>query len=135
MNNLKRHIFYELMDIAGRVFILVRSSENVVLGKRSLTPEEKKNGVVLVFKSGMKFKWDDYGITATLVFGNLPQKCFIPAEQIEAVYSREVNAQFIVLPVRDSVLEEPAGGPARIEVSSEPAGKIIKVDFTKKQKS
>lgn len=136
LNSLKRHVFYELMNIAGRVFILVRSSEDVLLGKRLLTQEEKENGIVLVFNPGMKFEWDDYGITATLVFGSLPQKCVIPADRIEAVYSPEANAQFIVLPPRGAIpAAVRSAGQAGAEESCEPLGKVIKVDFAKKQKS
>lgn len=135
LNSLKKQIFYELMNIAGRVFILIRPSESVVLGKRPITTEEKENGIVLVFNTGMKFQWDDYGITATLVFGNLPQKCVIPADQIEAVYSPEANAQFIVLPSREAMPEVQAGVQVKTEASSGPAGKVINVDFTRRQKT
>lgn len=135
LNSLKKHVFYELMNIAGRVFILVRSSEDVLLGKRLLTQEEKENGIVLVFNPGMKFEWDDYGITATLVFGNLPQKCVIPADRIEAVYSPEANAQFIVLPPRGATPGVQSPGQARAQEAGEPLGKVIKVDFGKRQKS
>ncbi|MBF0557814.1 MAG: hypothetical protein HQL08_03430 [Nitrospirae bacterium] len=135
LKKLKRHVFYELLDIVGRAFVLVRPSENVVLGKRPLTPEEKENGIVLVFNSGMNFQWDDYGITATLVFGNSPQKCVIPADQIEAVYSPEANAQFIVLPSGAAKPGVKSMGQVKTEASSAIAGKVIKVDFTKKQKT
>ena len=134
LNSLKRHVFYELMNIAGRVFILVRASESVVLGKRSLTPEEEENGIVLVFNPGMKFHWDDYGITATLVFGSLPEKCVIPADAIQAVYSPEVNAQFIMAQPRDAGAQSQPVKQSRGETLYEPPGKVIKVDFTKKNK-
>src|SRR5208337_1087471 len=99
LNSLKKHVFYELLQIGGRVFILVRYSEHVVLGNRGLTEAERENGIVLAFNPGMSFQWDDYGLTATLVFGSSPQKCFIPVDDIAAVYSSELNVQFIVLPV------------------------------------
>src|SRR5512136_1066987 len=98
LGSLKRHVFFELLNLAGRVFVLVEPSESVVLGRRGFSEDEKKNGIVLVFNSKMKFDWDDKVIRATLVFGTAPQKCVIPVEAIIAVYSPEAGAQFIVSP-------------------------------------
>lgn len=134
MNSLKKHVFYELLQIAGRVFILVRHSENLVLGNRRFTAEEKENGIVLVFNAGMNFQWDEYGITATLVFGNSPQKCFIPVDNITAVYSSELNAQFIVSPQAAGVPDLQTGGTCKAEIASAAEGNVIEVDFTKKHK-
>ncbi len=130
LNSLKKHVFYELLHIGGRVFVLVRYSEHVVLGNRGLTDDERENGIVLVFNPGMNFQWDDYGITATLVFGSSPQKCFIPVDDIAAVYSSELNAQFIVSPMSWKMQDF----QAESTVKAEGSGNVIKVDFTKRQK-
>jgi hypothetical protein len=98
LNSIKRHLFFEFMNAVGRVFVLVKHSEDVVLGKRGFTAEEREKGIILVFNARMNAMWDEYGITATLVFGSAPQKCFIPADNVVAVYSPEMNAQFIVTP-------------------------------------
>lgn len=134
LNSLKKHVFYELMHIGGRAFILVRYSEHVILGNRGLTDDERENGIVLVFNQGMNFQWDDYGITATLVFGSSPQKCFIPVDDIAAVYSSDLNAQFMVLPMSGKMKEFQAASTAGDEGTSELEGNVIKVDFTKRQK-
>jgi hypothetical protein len=134
LNSLKKHVFYELLHIGGRVFVLVRNSEHVVLGNRGFTPDERENGIVLVFNTGMNFQWDDYGITATLVFGSSPQKCFIPVDDITAVYSSELNTQFIVLPMSGKIQDFQAESTVRAEGTSVSAGNVIKVDFTKRQK-
>ena len=122
-----------MLDLAGRVFIVARYSENVVIGNRGFTEEEKNNGIVLVFNSAMNFSWDDFGIASTLVFGTSPQKCFIPIEDIIAIYSPELNSQFITaLPPRSESTEKPEeeGVPPR---EDETASKVVKVDFTKKR--
>jgi len=134
LNRLKKHVFYELLHIGGRVFMLVRYSEQVVLGNRGLTAAERENGIVLVFNTGMNFQWDDYGITATLVFGSSPQKCFIPVDDIAAVYSSELNVQFIVLPVSGKMQDFRTESTVKAEDASVLAGNVIKVDFTKRQK-
>ena len=134
LNSLKKHVFYELLNIGGRVFILVRHSEHVVLGNRGVTADERENGIVLVFNPGMNFQWDDYGITATLVFGSSPQKCFIPVDDIAAVYSSELNAQFIALPMSGKMQDFQAESTVKAEGASVFAGNVIKVDFTKRQK-
>ncbi len=141
MNNLKKHVFFELLNLAGRVFILVRYSDNVVLGKRGFTAEERENGIVLVFNPKMNFAWDEYGITVTLVFGTSPQRCFIPLEDITAIYSPELNTQFITAPQgeesrksrtkKNIQTRDHAGDDIQ---SPEPSENVIKVDFTRKTK-
>ncbi|MBI5213590.1 MAG: hypothetical protein HY957_09540 [Nitrospirae bacterium] len=154
LNNLKKHIFFELLNLAGRAFVLVRYSDDVILGNRGFTAEEKENGIILVFNPRMNFLWDDYGITATLVFGTSPQKCFVPADAITAVYSPELNTQFTVSPQPAAAgfqKEAIKGQGARVNPLREArlsndikghAGKgkgqksknVIQVDFTKKTK-
>lgn len=135
LNSLKKHVFFELMGLAARVFILVKYSGDVVLGNRGFSAPEKENGIVLVFNSGMNFIWDDYGITATLVFGTSAQKCFIPIDNIISVYSPELNVQFVSAPLA------PGPGsqrPETKEVKKDDSGpsmkNVVKVDFTKKRR-
>lgn len=156
INALKRHIFFEFLDLAGRAYILVKYSEEVILGKRGFTAEEKENGIVLVFNPRMNFTWDEAGITATLVFGASPQKCFIPVGSIAAVYSSELGAHFIAsgqaLPASSKTAKdletmhaslrkrEPSAGDKKAEggeAAQEPGrgtDNVIKVDFTKKHR-
>ncbi len=164
LNDLKRHVFFSFMRLVGRVFILVRYTEDVLLGSREFTPEEIENGIVLVFNSKMNLQWDEYGITATLVFGTSPQKCFIPAGDIIAVYSAELSAQFVASPQAAKTFQNDTGQPAHLrrdqraerpveafagsrdedepgnpEKEGKPAPEtfrnVIKVDFTRKKKS
>ena len=144
IGDLKRHIFYELLDMAGRVMVLVKYSPDVVIGNRGFVGEEKEAGIILVFNPKMKFTWDEFGITATLVFGATPQKCFVPADNIAAVYSPELNAQFITSNQERragaeqdaSVAVEGSKPVKRTGVAQKPAadsGKnVISVDFVKK---
>lgn len=128
MNELKKTVFNEMIDMAGRVFIVSRYSENVMIGNRGFTEDEKNNGIVLVFNKSMNFLWDDAGISSTLVFGTSPQKCFIPTEDIMAIYSPELNSQFI------TTLQTPK--EMTDEKEEEIAGqKVVKVDFKKKRSS
>lgn len=93
INELKRRIFSELLDLTGRVFIIVDYDESVVIGKRGFLPEEKERGLVLVFNRRMNFKWEEDGISATLVFGNTPERCYIPVNSIAGVFSPDVRIQ------------------------------------------
>ncbi len=134
VNSLKKHVFYELLQMAGRVFVLVRYSEHVILGNRGFTADEKENGIILVFNSKMNFQWDEYGVTATLVFGTSPQKCFVPVDEITAIYSSELGAQFTVSSPSGKMQEIRTKSAADAKDPSESAGNVIKVDFIKKQK-
>jgi hypothetical protein len=141
LNNLKKQIFFEFLDMAGRVMVLVRYSPDVVIGNRGFIGEEKKSGIILVFNPKMKFTWDEYGILATLVFGSASQKCFIPAGSIEAVYSAELNAQFVAAvhgrkTANDTAgsVPESEGTDAGTKTGTGADKKIISVDFVHKKK-
>ncbi|MCE5312688.1 MAG: hypothetical protein LLF86_05995 [Nitrospiraceae bacterium] len=134
INSLKKHNFYQMLDMAGRVFIMVRHSPAVIIGKRGFTEQEKERGLVLVFNPAMKFVWDDLGIEATLAFGSSAQKCSIPADDIIAVYSPDMNMQFIA----PGIAPEPAADSAERKTASltpaDTKAKVVKVDFAKKEK-
>jgi len=126
---LKKHIFFELLGIAGRVFILVGYSDDVLIGERGFLPEEKEKGLILVFNPKMNFEWHDGGISATLGFGAKTEKCFIPSDSIISIFSPELNTQFSTpSPARETAQEKPVR-KTDISPSKE---KVIKVDFGKK---
>lgn len=130
LDALKRSIFYDLLELAGRVFIQVRFSDRVRIGTRGFLPEEKNTGLVLVFNRQMKFAWDEEGITATLVFGAASQKCFIPAEDILSVFSPDLQAQFSVRPSASG--DKEAGEQAGRTGEPSKEDKVVRVDFRKK---
>ena len=127
LNELKKKVFHEILDIVGRVFIVARYSEHVIIGKRGFTEEEQKDGMVLVFNVHMKFVWDESGISSTLVFGTTSQKCFVPAEDIVAIYSPELQCQFISAP------QTSQGMPPGKDEEEQVGPNVVKVDFRKKK--
>ncbi len=127
--DLKKHVFFELLDMAGRVFIHVSYSDDVLIGERGFLTEEKEKGLILVFNTGMKFEWNEQGISATLGFGTKTEKCFIPPESITSIFSPELNAQFSVAPAT----KEAVKGKAAVQKAGfQSKEKVIKVDFGKK---
>ncbi len=124
LNNLKRHIFSELLNLTGRVFIIVRYHEDVKIGNRGFLPEEKDRGIVLVFNKRMNFRWYEWGIEAKLVFGSTVEDCFIPVEHIIGIYSPEANTQFLCL--AEASAEETV-------TQKEESSKVVKIDFRKKK--
>lgn len=78
LEELKKQVFYEMLNIVGRVFIAVRYGENVVIGKRGFLPQEMEKGLVLVFNQKMNFTWDDVGITTTLALVQLLKNVSYP---------------------------------------------------------
>ncbi len=123
-----------MLDMAGRVFIVAQYSENVLIGNRGFTEDERKNGIVLVFNKSMSFSWDDAGISSSLVFGTSPQKCFVPAEDIVAIYSPELNSQFVT-PFRPPATTPEEGGREGVGSDREEVtgSNVVKVDFSKKR--
>jgi len=146
LNDLKKRIFFDMLSLAGRVFIVVRYAETVVIGNRGFTPDEKEQGLVLVFNRIMQFDWDDTGIHASLGFGSKVEKCFIPPDEIIAVFSPELTAQFVtssgtnegqnVTDVADVPAKAPSSSvvqPGKIPDRPPPGDKVVKVDFSKKK--
>ncbi len=128
LNELKKTIFHEMLGLVGRVFIVARYSEAVIIGNRGFTQDERKNGIVLVFNKSMNFTWDESGISSTLVFGTSPQKCFVPFDDIVAIYSPELQSQFITVLNNTAV--------RHTEETEEEAGpNVVKVDFRKRRMS
>jgi hypothetical protein len=144
LGELKRDVFYRLMDLAGRVFVLVNHSDRVEMGRRGFTEAEMERGLVLVFNDKMQFLWDETGIHASLSFSAVKEKCFIPHEDILAVYSPDLKIQLSADP-QDEEPEKKGAGPPTVEKKGAgkkgagkegvgtPDGKVIRVDFLRKE--
>lgn len=126
---LKKKVFFEMLNLAGRVFILVEDSQGIVIGKRGFLPAEKEKGLILVFNSSMNFEWDDSGISAHLVFGSTPEKCFIPYDSIVSVFSPELSAQFSVSPKGKHKIDSKTE-KSFVEKEA-PGNNVVRVDFSK----
>jgi len=133
LNELKKQTFFELINLAGRVFIIVDYDENVVIGKRGFLPEEKERGLILVFNQKMNFQWNDDALTATLVFGNTPEKCYIPINYIAGVFSPDLRVQLNVPVLKFSNNTESS---ERVEENSQKKkdSKIIDLSKLRKKK-
>lgn len=98
---LKKEVFNRLLDMVGRVFVVLRHSGTSSIGRRGFTEDEKQNGLTLVFNSSMHIFWDDDGISATLSFGSVAEKCLISASDIVAIYSPEAGVQMVFDPAKE----------------------------------
>lgn len=133
LEDLKKQVFYDMLNIAGRVFITIAYSDDVIIGRRGFLPEEKEKGLILVFNNNMKFSWDDYGISTTLAFGQTPEKCFIPQESITTIFSPELHAQFSASSKEGKDSRAPQKQMKSTGKKTSPAKKVINVDFRKKK--
>jgi hypothetical protein len=133
LEELKKQIFYDLMNIVGRVFIAVSYGEDVIIGRRGFLPQERERGLILVFNRKMNFTWDDVGITTTLAFGTTPEKCFIPQESIITIFSPELNAQFSILPKEGEDAREPQKTVKIAEKKTSSDTKVINIDIKKRK--
>lgn len=133
LEELKKQVFYDLLNIVGRVFIAIAYSDDVMIGRRGFLPEEKEKGLILVFNNKMNFSWDNYGISTTLAFGQTPEKCFIPQESIMTIFSPELNAQFSTLSIEGKSSKEPQKKMNAAEKKTSSGKKVIAVDFKKKK--
>ena len=99
-NQLKylQHVFYDLLNDYGQVYIVVRYSDKTTIGSRGFTEEEKKQGLILLFngKNHKQLDWtEDGSIITTLGFGagNRPEKCFLHSDDIISVFSPDARVK------------------------------------------
>jgi hypothetical protein len=133
LNELKKKVFFDLLKLAGRVFVLVRYSDSVVIGKRGFLPEEREKGLVLVFNKSMTFTWDDSGISAKLAFGTTSESCFIPQDDVVSVFSPELLVQFTVSPEEKHAPGVATGRREEKKQKKAARDKVVRVDFTRKK--
>jgi len=139
LHALKRHVFFELLDTVGRVYLVIRYSEQVKIGRRGFLEEEKQQGLVLVINQKMNLIWEDGAIQCRLVFGQTPEDCYIPEEFVVGINSPEAQTQFLCL-AETPVAKPPEAGSSPVKPvakkkgAKKPAsGKVVTVDFTKKK--
>lgn len=94
-----QNLFYEILNDYGRVYIVVKYSNNSSLGKRGFSEEEKNKGLVLVFNNSnhRNLQWtDDGSMFVTLGFGvnNRPENCYIHCDDIVSIYSPDAKIKF-----------------------------------------
>ncbi len=102
MKNQMRYIqklFFDILNDYGQAYIVVRHSENTVIGTRGFSAEEKKKGITLVFnqRNYKNLVWSEDGsIRATLGFGvgNKSEKCFLHSDDIMSVFSPDAKIKF-----------------------------------------
>ncbi|QWR76814.1 hypothetical protein [Candidatus Magnetomonas plexicatena] len=138
VDGLKSRVFYDILNIVGRVFVIVKYAPDVIIGGRGFLETEKHNGLVLVFNQRMDFTWGPDGlIEAVLQFDGKSEACQIPSEHVLAIYSPEVQVQFVSMYQRDNI-NTPAENitPAAGEETGQQTAydNVLRVDFTKKKK-
>lgn len=94
-----QNLFYDLLNDYGRAFIVVKYSDQTIIGNRGFTDEEKEKGLILLFnnRNYRNLQWtEDGSIVAALGFGvnNRIENCFIHHEDIIAVFSPEASVKF-----------------------------------------
>ena len=94
-----QNLFHDLLNDYGRAFVVVKYSDQTIIGARGFTEEEKEKGLVLVFNTGnhKNLQWtEDGSIVAALGFGsnNRIENCFIHHEDIVAVFCPDAKVKF-----------------------------------------
>ncbi len=136
-----QHLFYDLLNEYGQVYVVVKYSEKSAIGSRGFTEEEKKKGIVLTFnqKNHKYLQWtEDGSIIASLGFGagNRQEKCFLHSDDIISVFSPSAKVRIDRWDMWD--IEE-QGGESKKSVISESetsdSEKIVSLDRFRKTKS
>ena len=136
-----QNLFYDLLNDYGKVFMVVKYSENSTIGNRGFTDEEKKKGIVLVFNSRnyKNLQWaEDGSIITALGFGvnNKLEKCFLHFDDIVSVFSPDAMIRFDrwdMWDMQDNPQESKS--PAVPEREKLPSEKIISLDSVRKMKA
>jgi hypothetical protein len=132
-----QNLFYDLLNDFGRVYVVVKYSDNTTIGNRGFTEEEKKNGLVLIFnlKNHKNLQWNEDGsIITALGFGaaNRSEKCYLHADDIVSIFSPDARVKYDRWDIRDT-----AGQSETIQGSEEEKSeeeKIVSLDRFRKTK-
>jgi hypothetical protein len=133
-----QHLFYELMNDYGQVYVAIKHSENSAIGNRGFTEEEKKKGLVLTFnqKNHKNLQWtDDGSIITTLGFGNnnRPEKCFLYFDDIVSVFSPYAKIRFDRWDMWDT--KDQSEKPEITEEKKAPDEKVVSLDRFRKTRN
>jgi len=133
-----QNLFYDLLNDFGRVYVVVKYSDNTTIGNRGFTEEEKENGLVLIFnlKNHKNLQWNEDGsIITALGFGaaNRSEKCYLHADDIVSVFSPDARVKYDRWDIRDAVGQSEARKGSEEEKSGEE--KIVSLDGFRKTKT
>jgi hypothetical protein len=136
-----RNLFYDLLNDYGRALVVVKYSDQTIIGARGFTEQEKEKGLILVFNSRnhKNLQWtEDGGIVAALGFGanNRIENCFIHNEDIVSVFSPDAKVKFDrwdIWDAKETSDESKRSREPEKEKSAEE--KIISLDNFKKSKN
>jgi len=135
-----QNLFYDILNDYGQVYIVVRYSENTVIGTRGFSEDEKQKGLILVFnqRNYKNLVWSDDGnISSTLGFGlsNRSEKCFLHSDDIMSVFSPDAKIKFDrwdIWEQRDSVMK--SGNVSESGETDNRDNKIVSLDRFRKAK-
>ena len=132
-----QNLFYDLLNDFGRVYVVVKYSDNTTIGNRGFTEEEKKNGLVLIFnlKNHKNLQWNEDGsIITALGFGasNRSEKCYLHADDIVSIFSPDARVKYDRWDIRAAAGQSEAIKGSEEEKSEEE--KIVSLDRFRKTK-
>jgi hypothetical protein len=132
-----QNLFYDLLNDFGRVYVVVKYSDNTTIGNRGFTEEEKKNGLVLIFnlKNHKNLQWNEDGsIITALGFGaaNRSEKCYLHADDIVSIFSPDARVKYDRWDIRNTAGQSEARKVSEEEKSEEE--KIVSLDRFRKTK-
>ena len=134
-------LFYDILNDFGRVYIIVKHSENSYVGKRGFTDAEKERGLVLVFndRNYKSLVWDNNGsIQASLGFGadNKSEECFLHFDDLVTVFSPDCSVRFDRWDMLNSKKDETSSvNESKPSAKTDSDVKVISIkDFKKKKR-
>ena len=127
-----QRLFYDIWNDFGKVYLLVKYSDNTRIGKRGFTEEEMKHGLVLVFnnRTNDTRNWDAEGnLSCVLAFGTRKEDVYIHQDDLLGVFSPEAGVQFL----RSDISKEPEAPPEK-DAARGDAGQVVSLSSFKKSK-
>jgi hypothetical protein len=135
-----QNLFHDLLNDYGRAFVVVKYSDQTIIGARGFTEEEKEKGLVLVFstRNHKNLQWtEDGSIVAALGFGagNRIENCFIHHEDIVAVFCPDAKVKFDRWDVWDAGKTQESEKSMEYERERNAEERIVSLEDFRKTKS
>lgn len=98
LNSFKKELFYSLIQKNEKFYISIVSVDDLKIGRRGLTEDEKKNGLILVFShtSYKNLTSDDEFLYCDMRFSGLWEDIVIPIYAINLFFDDMYNPNFVL---------------------------------------
>lgn len=94
LTDLRKSVFYNILDMAGKVYIVVKYSEESILPWTKKHIKEGSMSLVFNQSNYKNLVWTNSRVNVVLGFSDTTMQCTFPSKDIIAIFSPQLNIHF-----------------------------------------